>query len=271
MLYLSREMLRKKIAGGETSGLSFRRAPKVIERAKMPDESEIAKVKERFGEQLVGRIVPFRISTPERCDDGLAVAPKGCNLEEYDRVPMVLWAHMSWSRPRIGDSVVLVRDDAVDALAVFWPRDISDALDGGFSWAIGEIAAFRGHRCSIGFDIVAGELPPEDVRKVIPWALDVTEWRLREWSLVNMGMDDDAIAIGHAKAAGVDTEPVARALEQLLDAGVIRELVRKELERMHAAAAAPAPVVSLPAEPAPSLEDSIRSAFAELGGQLPSL
>lgn len=205
-----------------------------------------AKIRAQLGGDIVGRIVPFVISTAERAQDGHTIAVDGWETDDYERAPHVFWAHETsgWraspsrAAARIGASVVEKTPDALMASCGFYTRDFSNALDGGFSYAIGEISALQGHRASVGFDIVEASLASEEVRRVIPQALDIAVARLDEWSILNFGSDDYAISAG--REAGIDVEPIARALERFLDdvAGCTG-LARAELARMWGVAADP--------------------------------
>src|SRR5688572_19778190 len=53
---------------------------------KMRDDAE-ARAKERFGDELVGRVVPYVFATKGRKADGLDLACKGCQTAEWDRAP----------------------------------------------------------------------------------------------------------------------------------------------------------------------------------------
>jgi hypothetical protein len=186
----------------------------------------------------------------------------GAKLERYARNPIVLHGH--WRGP-VGHSVVWSETPSdgaprMRALASMLSKDLSQAYDGGFSWALGELAARRGHAASIGFDVLVAHAAPPEVRANDPWAMDVDEWELLEWSLVKIPMDPDAVM--EARDAGVDVDPLAsgfaRMLDELQQAGVGRD----RIERAWAAAApARARHVDMKAEPVITAED-VRSALA---------
>jgi hypothetical protein len=270
---LSNERLSKLVAdvvAGKGSLRGVRLARTVVSKRREAGAAAVdtavsdaeAKVRAALGGDIVGRIVPFVISTPDRAEDGHTLDPPGVDQADYERVPHVFWAHeySGWraspsrAAVRIATSIVTADAKAVTAQCGFYTRDFSTALDGGFSYAIGELAARQGHRASVGFDIVEAALAPEDVRKTIPWALDISAWRLNEWSLVNFGADANAITEG--RADGVDVEPIARALEQFLDdLGAVTGVARDKLAAMWAAAADPGrrQVVAPPSSPAPAV------------------
>lgn len=232
MKFLPREQLATKVrelAGvgvdDQKKGLKGVRLARVClaKRDAMPSEEQQAKIRAQLGGAIVGRLVPFVISTPERASDGHTLDPMGCDSDDFERAPAVFWSH-EWSgwrampsraAARIGTSTITKSKDNVTAMFGAYTREFSEALDGGFSYAMGEIAALQGHRASVGFDVVEAAVADEETRTTIPWALDVSVWRLGEWSFVNFGADDDAISAG--REAGVDVSLIARGLERFLD------------------------------------------------------
>lgn len=159
----------------------------------LPDDRE--RVRAEFGDDAAaGRLVPFVISTEARAADGHVIRAGGWRLDGYKRNPVVLWNH-DRSAPRVGDSVVEVRGAELRAVFAPLPRDVSE-----LAYALGEVAATRGHAASVGFGIVEAQPAPPDVRTEIPWALDILQAELDEWSLVNIGADPLALT---ARADGV--------------------------------------------------------------------
>lgn len=170
----------------------------------LPDDRE--RVRAALGDAAAGgRLVPFVISTEARASDGHVIRASGWRLEQYQRNPVVLWSH-DRSSPRLGDSVVEVRDNVLRAVFSPLPREVSE-----LAYSLGEVAATRGHAASVGFGIVEASPAPAEVRGEIPWALDITAAELDEWSLVNIGADPLALT---ARADGVR---LRADLERLLD------------------------------------------------------
>lgn len=232
---LTREKLSALAPGASIAG-ALRSSRVEWVRAKITD-ADTDRVRDVLGDDAASaRIVPFVISTEGRASDGHILKMEGAILSRYEKNPRVFYSHNRW-RPRIGDSVVWIEDTTMRALAAFLGRDLSEALDDGFSWALGELAALRGHAASIGFEILGAVPAPEAIRKEIPWALDVHSWALDEWSLVGVGADEDAISDG--RAAGLDLDPLARAFARAIDELEAGGLERKALEKAWARAVDP--------------------------------
>jgi hypothetical protein len=267
---LTRDALAARIAelptGAELRDFAMRSSRAEWTRAAPTDEDK-ARVRQVLGEDAAAaRIVPFTISTERRADDGLVLKMAGGLVERYQKNPIVAWQHNTW-RERIADAVVWVEGDRMRALAAFMSRELSEVLDDGFSWAVGELAALRGHAASIGFEVLAATPAPEEIRKVIPWALDVHSWQLFEWSLVTLPADEDALDEG--RAAGLDMEPLARGFARMLDSLEAGGIERAQIERAWAAArgARTTVVVDKP-PPSPSAEELLA---AVRQGWLPQL
>lgn len=223
-------------AGDKLAGLQLRSARASVERAAALTDSDRERVRAALGaEAASARLVRFVISTEVRASDGHTIAANGWQTDAYRANPVVLWQH-NRSRPRVADSVTWTEDGALRAVAAFVPREVDP-----FAFAVGELAALRGHAASVGFDILDATPASPEVRATIPWALDIQRAALLEWSLVNIPADAGAVV--EARAAGIDTAPIAAEVERMLDER-LEVAVRAELERLHAAArSTPAPVV----------------------------
>jgi len=192
----------------------------------LPEDRE--RVRAEFGDDAAaGRLVPFVISTEARAADGHVIRAAGWKLDAYKRNPVVLWNH-DRSAPRVGDSVVEVRGSELRAVFAPLPRDVSE-----LAYALGEVAATRGHAASVGFGIVEAEPSSADVRSEIPWALEILQAELDEWSLVNIGADPLALT---SRADGVR---LRSDVERLLDDPMTPLAVRLALMSVWRAADAP--------------------------------
>lgn len=268
----TREEIQIRIREGKPlEGLRLRGVLGERARLEATDEDR-RRVAEVLGEEAAkGRIVPFVVATERRADDGHVIRAAGWQVERYAKNPVVLWGHGHPRMPRIADSVAWVDGDKLRAVAAFMPKEFHE-----LAWSLGEIAATRGHAASVGWETMAAVPAPDAVRKELPWALDITTASLLEWSLVNVGADEDALA--GARASGVDVSPVARALAQAIDEATSRG-DKAALERMWAAVADPArqvvvdqvPPRPAPVAPSPTITpDQVRAAVAAaFGSQLP--
>jgi hypothetical protein len=245
--YLQRQALAARIndvvaaatldpkASTRLGGFALRSSPECI-RGEPTDEDK-ERVRAALGEDAAAsRILRFRLSGEKRLADGLALKMGGARLARFKANPVVLHGH--WRGP-VGHSVVWTANSSDEGnrmlgLVAMLPRDLSQALDGGFSWALGELAHRRGHAASIGFDVLLAQPAPADVRAADPWAMDVDEWELIEWSLVKIPMDPDAVL--DARAAGVDGEVLAAGFGRMLDELQTAGIDRDSIERAWAAA-----------------------------------
>lgn len=278
---LTREQMDaiKNLKAGETiGGFRFRsvRGARFEERKSQVREAtadERAKVKEVLGAAAAeSRVVPAIWSTERRASDTHVIKSSAWQLERFEKNPVVLWRHQSWV-PRIGDAVVEVKDNELRALVAFMPRDLNE-----MSFTLGEIAATRGYAASVGWNTLAAVPAPDDIRKRYPWALDITSAELEEGSLVNIGADEDAFHDG--RAAGIDLDPIARALSQRIDE-MVRGGERESLEKLWAVVANPARPIVVDSAPkteptkteevrAPTDAELLAIGLAKLGGQLPA-
>lgn len=258
---LTREAIQTAIASKASLAGGELRSTRVSCERRAPSDEEVDRVREVLGEDAAAaRIVPFCISTEYRADDGHVLKMSGADLGRYERNPVVFWSHdYRWGwRTRIANSVVSVEGGEMRALCAFLSRELSEALDDGFAWALGELAAARGHAASVGFTILSAMPAPEEVRKNIPWALDILAWELNEWSLVNIGADSHAVAEG--RQAGVDVAPLGRGFARMIDELRAGGVDTAALEEAWAAAVDPGrarvhvpPAIEPSADPDPAL------------------
>lgn len=266
MPWTTREQLQTLPATG-LAGVRLASPRAVVERAALTDDDKERVRRELGDDAAAGRLVRFVASTEGRATDGHVIKAAGWALDNYRANPLVLWQHSRWQQ-RVADSVVWVDGTVLRAVASFFPRDLSP-----LSYTLGELAATRGHAASVGFDIISATPSSEEVRRGIPWALDIHSAELVEWSLVNLPADAGALA--DARAAGLDVDAVADAVSALLDATGVD---RARLERVWAAAADPARArVHVPPTPTPTTIDAtavlaaVREARAKaFGPQLPT-
>lgn len=282
MKYLSRDALAARVnaavaaAGADVAkatlgGFAVRSKAPVFDRSEITD-ADRERVRAVLGDDAAGaRLLRYTLSTEKRQADSLALAMTGAKLDRYAKNPIILEGHRWYSRHPIGHSVVWTENASdtgprLRGLAAMLSREMSQALDRGFSWALGELAALRGHAASIGFDVLLAHPAPPDVRQVDPWAMDVDEWELVEWSFVTIPMDADAVADG--RAAGIDMGPLVDGFGRLMDELTGAGIARQAIETAWSTAAhsrglvfAPAPAPTPPkAEPAPVADTEVSAA-----------
>jgi hypothetical protein len=203
----------------------------------------VERVRSELGEDASkGRILRFSIGGEGRMRDGINLKMAGGDLERYRKNPVVLWQHY---RGPVGHSIVEADGERLRATVAMLSRELSQAYDAGFSWALGELAHHRGHAASMGFAVNRASPAPTEVLKQDPWAIDAEQWELMEWSLVKVPMDPDAIS--EARATGLDTEPLAAGFARMLDELTAAGIERSEIEAAWAAAAGKKPTVDLDA------------------------
>lgn len=276
MAVATREEITTRIREGKSlTGLRMRGVREFPARMQATP-ADCEKVRTVLGDAAAaGRIVPAVWSTERRADDGNVIkcmpnaGGRGWVLDRFNKNPVVLWRHQTWA-PRLGDAVAFTDTSSgqpqLRALMSFFPREVSD-----LSWSLGEIAATRGYATSVSWETMAAVPAPDDVRRQTPWSIDILEAELLEGSLVNIGSDEDALAGG--RMAGIDVDPIARALTQAIDEAT-RAGDKAKLERLWAAVADPARPVVVDVKAEPMVEhvpaDKVLAEIAAaLGGQLP--
>jgi HK97 family phage prohead protease len=121
------------------------------------------------------------ISTKDVDRDGDIMEPKGCQLENYQKNPVVLWGH-DHSVPAIGRAGWVKRsDEAVKAKIYFastpFAQDVKTLYDEGI------LNSF-----SVGFMRIADEPIPKNDR-----GRRITKWELVEFSAVNVPSNPNAL------------------------------------------------------------------------------
>ena len=175
-----------------------------------PKESDVLK-KQFVAEVKVDtdeRTVTAIISTSGIDRDGDIILPSGVDLEQYEKNPVVLWAHNHSGTPIGRAQWVKKGRKAITAKVEFAETELAEEVyqlfKGGF------LKAF-----SVGFISKKSHKPtPEDIRKRPEWSEAyriIDEWELLEFSAVPVPANADALAMA-VKSADVElSEDVKKA------------------------------------------------------------
>ena len=168
------------------------------------------------------RAVIATISNSSVDRDNEVVLPKGGNLEQFQKNPVVLWAHESWNPPIGKMAWVKVTAKGIVAKTIFATTERADEIyelfKGGF------LRAF-----SIGFESKERRLPTaKEIEKNPDWK-DVrfvhAKWDLFEYSVVPIPANPGALAIAVGKGLKVSDELMAE-----LTSPVVKECLTSEPE-----------------------------------------
>lgn len=167
----------------------------------------------------------FSDGSVDRCGD--TISPDGWDTAAFRQNPVALWAHDSYSPPIGRASNIKVEGgrlmgDIVFASAEQYPlaETIFQLTKAGFLSAV-----------SVGF------LPTEwewSTDKARPYGIDFKKQELLEISVCPVPANAHALA--EARAAGIDTGPVVRWAEELLDRGGHALVTKAELTALRSAA-----------------------------------
>lgn len=183
------------------------------------------------------RTIDFIISTAGLDRDGDTIDPKGWDLKQYRKNPVVLWAHDQGSPPiGKGVNVRVNSDNELVSSTKFAEYDFADMVfnlyKDGFMNAT-----------SVGFMPKDFEIVETEAR---PWGYDFKEQELLEYSAVPVPSNPEAIM--QARAAGLDTAPMVEWAEKILD-GEGKLFVPKALvTQLQRAAKGESPKVYVPSE-----------------------
>jgi len=187
------------------------------------------------------RSISFAISTGGVKRDALDIAPTGWKIDAYAKNPVVLWAHDD-DTPAIGRAInTRIVGGVLRSTGIFATRDIHPLADTVYQLLKQRFL----NAVSVGFQPLRARLASDPSR---PGGVDVLEQELWEWSVVNVPVDPEALAT--ARSVGIDTGPVFRWAEKLLDSGDMIVVPRAELETLRRMARMPtAPAVKTPKTP----------------------
>jgi len=156
---------------------------------------------------MKSRMVTFTISTGARDREGDIIDPKGWEIENYLRNPVVLFAHDN-RRPPIGRAVsVEATENRLTATAEFMPPDIDTS---GFSETIYRmVKAGYLNATSVGFlpkewELIREKMGDDEEEKVT--GIKFLKQELLEFSIVPVPANPEAL-IGASKS-GIDIHPL---------------------------------------------------------------
>lgn len=176
------------------------------------------------------RTLEFTISTQakDRYQDTIAV--NGWDLANFQRNPVVLWAHSHIRPPVARSPEVGVKSKRLRAVAEFTPAKMSEFNDMVFDMLL------RGflNATSVGFGPMEWNVREDDLA---PWgvAYDFTKQELLEFSIVPVPANPECLI--SAKSGGVDLAPMLGWVEEALDTWAEQDggifLPRSAIERTY--------------------------------------
>ncbi len=177
------------------------------------------------------RSADFVISTGALDRYNSTIAIDGWKTENFEKNPVVLWAHDD-SIPAIGRAAdVRVEGGQLKSRAVFAERDVHPLADTIYQLIK---ARFIG-AASVGWIPLEYKFVEGGERG---FGIDYLEQELLEWSVVNIPANPDCLVA--ARSLGIDTSPLIAWAERALDQGGMTLIPRAELEALRKAADAPA-------------------------------
>jgi len=159
--------------------------------------------------------IPWVLSTYSVDTDLERIDPKGWNLKEYKKNPVVLWSHEWWT-PAIGMMLsTRVKDEKLIGKVVFDPKEVDP-----FSCMIAEKVVRGTVRAgSVGFKSDRIEIVEEDDKKEAAYLIHRKQ-TLFEFSIANLGANKDALAESRSDQSGdnkLDEEAVKAMVRPIID------------------------------------------------------
>jgi len=177
------------------------------------------------------RSVDFVISTGALDRYNSTIAVDGWQTENFEKNPVVLWAHDD-SIPAIGRAAnVRVEGGRLKSRATFAERDVHPLADTVYQLIKGRFIG----AASVGWIPLEYKFVDDSDRG---FGIDFLEQELLEWSVVNIPANPDCL-VG-ARSLGIDTKPLIAWAERALDQGGMTMIPHAELETLRHAAGAPA-------------------------------
>ncbi len=155
------------------------------------------------------RQITFTISTGGRDRDGDIIEQSGWSLTEYQKNPVVLWAHDGRQPPIARAESVAVEGGRLISVARFAKREEYEFADTVFRLYTGGFL----NATSVGFEpqeleLIEGEEPGDIGFRFL-------RQKLLEYSAVPIPSNPEALVV--ARSAGIDVGPCEKWIEELLD------------------------------------------------------
>lgn len=186
----------------------------------------IAPVAKAEGDLTPGRAFDFVISTESQDRYGDEIMADGWDLSNYEKNPVVLWAHESDELP-----IAVARNTRIEGGALLSTADFGPTED--LSPMSAMVASMLERRvlnaASVGFRPTAWAA--SDTEGAPPMALRYLGQELMEWSIVPVPANPEALIA--AKSAGVDLGPLKSWAESVLDACDLAGELRTKVERAY--------------------------------------
>lgn len=160
------------------------------------------------------------------------IDPDGWDLTDYHRNPVVLFAHDSTNLP-VGRDIGTWIDPgkSLKGITRFTAKDLND-----FGHTVGKLvqAGFL-NATSVGFEPVEYAESQEREGSFFFPAIDFTKQQLREYSVVPVPANPDALADGRSR--GIDMSPIVKWAEKILDGNGALYVPRSVVENVRRSAA----------------------------------
>lgn len=154
-------------------------------------------------------LITFVLSNAGQDRHRSIIRPEGWDLTNFEKNPVVLWSHDSWSRPPVGRAERTWLDgDMLLSECRFMPRELD-----AFAHSIGEMYRQKFlNGVSVGFNPLGDDSVEwnEDAGCVV-----ITKQELVEYSPVSVPSNPDALVA--ARSAGIDMKPLVEWAERTLD------------------------------------------------------
>lgn len=157
-------------------------------KGKTPDEAVVVKqyASEIKTEEIKGRKIPFVISTNDVDRDGDVVSVDGWDLKNYQKNPVVLWAHDYRRLPVGRGHDVKVDGGSLRAVAEFAAKEVSEFADEVYRMVVGKFLS----AVSVGFVPRKWAFSEENGRQ---FGIDFLEQELLEFSVVPVPANPNAL------------------------------------------------------------------------------